>query len=70
MHARADRIVSTYMNEEGVVQELTPLHTVIALDSGRELTFLNNSVLSGAVAVAKIAQTKSVQPQTKEKAEH
>jgi small-conductance mechanosensitive channel len=64
-----DRIVSTYMNEEGVVQELTPLHTVIALDSGKELTFLNNSVLSGAVAVAKIAQTKGVQPQTKNKAE-
>jgi hypothetical protein len=58
------------MNEEGVVQELTPLHTVIALDSGKELTFLNNSVLSGAVAVAKIAQTKGVRPQTKEKAEH
>jgi hypothetical protein len=59
-----------YMNEEGVVRELTPLHTVIVLDSGRELTFLNNSVLSGAVAIAKIAQAKGVQPQTKEKAKH
>jgi small-conductance mechanosensitive channel len=68
-YAIGDRIVSTYMNEEGVVQELTPLHTVIALDSGKELTFLNNSVLSGAVAVAKIARTKGVQPRTKEKAE-
>jgi small-conductance mechanosensitive channel len=65
-----DRVVSTYMNEEGVVKELTPLHTVIALDSGKELTFLNNSVLSGAVAIAKIAQTKGLQPQTKEKAQH
>jgi small-conductance mechanosensitive channel len=61
-----DRIFTTYMNEEGVVQELTPLHTVIVLDSGKELTFLNNSVLSGAVAIAKIAQTKGAQPQTKE----
>lgn len=57
-----DRVVSTYMNEEGVVKELTPLHTVILLDSEKELTFLNNSVLSGAVAIAKIAKTKGVQP--------
>jgi small-conductance mechanosensitive channel len=69
-YAIGDRVVSTYMTGEGVVQELTPLHTVIALDSGKELTFLNNSVLSGAVAIAKIAQTKGVQTQTKEKAEH
>ena len=68
-YAIGDRVVSTYMNEEGVVKELTPLHTVIALDSGKELTFLNNSILSGAVAIAKIAQTKGVQPQTKERAE-
>ncbi len=65
-----DRVVSTFINEEGVVQELTPLHTVIALDSGKELTFLNNSVLSGTVAVAKIVKTKDAQPQKKEKAEH
>jgi small-conductance mechanosensitive channel len=64
------RVVSTYMNEEGVVKELTPLHTVIVLDSGRELTFLNNSVLSGAVAIAKVVQAKGMQPRTKEKAEH
>jgi small-conductance mechanosensitive channel len=69
-YAIGDRVVSTYMNEEGVVKELTPLHTVIVLDSGKELTFLNNSILSGAVAVAKIAQTKGVKPQTKEKDEH
>jgi small-conductance mechanosensitive channel len=69
-YAIGDRVVSTYMNEEGVVKELTPLHTVIALDSGKELTFLNNSILSGAVAIAKIAQTKVVEPKTKEKAEH
>jgi small-conductance mechanosensitive channel len=69
-YAIGDRVISMYMNEEGVVRELTPLHTVIVLDSGRELTFLNNSVLSGAVAIAKIAQAKGVQPQTKEKAKH
>lgn len=69
-YAIGDRVVTTYMNEEGVVKELTPLHTVISLDSGRELTYLNNSVLSGAVAIAKIVQTKDVQPKTKEKAEH
>jgi small-conductance mechanosensitive channel len=53
-----DKVVTTYMNEEGIVKELTPLHTVILLYSGRELTFLNNSVLSGAVAVAKVTQTR------------
>jgi len=69
-YAIGDRVVSTYMNEEGVVKELTPLHTVIALDSGKELTFLNNSVLSGAVAIARITQTKDAQPKVSEKAEH
>ena len=69
-YAIGDRVVSTYMNEEGFVKELTPLQTVIALDSGKELTFLNSSILSGAVAIARIAQTKDVQPKSKEKAEH
>jgi small-conductance mechanosensitive channel len=59
-YALGDRVISTYMNEEGFVRELTPLHTIIVLDSGKELTFLNNSVLSGAVAIAKIL-IKSVQ---------
>jgi hypothetical protein len=31
-YAIGDRVVSTYMKEEGVVKELTPLHTVIVLD--------------------------------------
>jgi small-conductance mechanosensitive channel len=60
-----DKVVTTYMNEEGLVKELETLHTVILLDSGKELTFLNNSVLSGAVAVAKVTQTKDTQTQTK-----
>lgn len=49
-----DRVITTYMQGEGVVKELTPLHTVILLDSGKELKFLNYSVLSGSVAVAKL----------------
>jgi small-conductance mechanosensitive channel len=65
-----DRVVTSYMNEEGIVKELNPLHTTILLDSGRELMFLNNSILSGTIAIAKITQTKGVQPKTKEKAEH
>jgi small-conductance mechanosensitive channel len=65
-----DRVISTYMNEEGSVKELTPLHTVVTLDSGKELTFLNNSVLSGAVAIARVTQTEGVQLKSKEKAEH
>ena len=60
-------MITTYMNEEGLVKELTPLHTTILLDSGKELTFLNNSVLSGAVAIARVTQTKYPQTQTKEK---
>jgi small-conductance mechanosensitive channel len=67
-YSRGDRVVTTYMNEEGTVKELTPLHTTILLDSGKELTFLNNSILSGTIAVAKITQTK-MQSVTEEKTE-
>ncbi len=66
-YAVGDRVISTYMNEEGTVKGLTPLHTIIALDSGRELMFLNNSVLSGAIAIAKITQAKDAKPSTKGK---
>lgn len=58
-----DRVVTTYMTGEGAVKELTPFHTVVLLDSGKELTFLNNSVLSGSVAIARIAQNKSMPAQ-------
>ena len=57
-----DRVVTTYMQSEGTVAEITPLHTRILLDSGRELTFPNNSVLAGSIAVAKI--TSDQQPAT------
>jgi len=53
-YAKGDRIYTTYLNQEGAVTELTPFHTKILLDSGKELTFLNTSVLTGNVAVAKI----------------
>jgi len=38
-YIEGDRVVTTYMSGEGIVKELTPLHTVVLLDSGRELTF-------------------------------
>ncbi|MGA2310058.1 MAG: mechanosensitive ion channel domain-containing protein [Candidatus Bathyarchaeia archaeon] len=53
-YSQGDRVYTTYMNEEGVVKELTPFYTRILLDSGKEITFLNSSVLTGTVAVAKI----------------
>ena len=56
-YAVGDRVVTSYMNEQGTVKELTPLQTIVQLDSGKEITFLNNSVLSGTVPIAKITQT-------------
>jgi small-conductance mechanosensitive channel len=50
-----DRVYTTYMNAEGVVKELTPFHTKILLDSGKELIFLNTSIFMGTIAVARIA---------------
>jgi small-conductance mechanosensitive channel len=55
-YAQGDRVVTTYMAGEGTVKEITPIHTRILLDSGRELLFLNSSVLAGAVAVAKVTK--------------
>ena len=68
-YTQGDRVITTYIHEEGVVKELTPLHTIIALDSGKELTFLNNSVLSGTIAIARITQSKEVQPKVEERTE-
>jgi len=53
-YSLGDRVYTTYMNEQGIVKELTSLHTKILLDSGKEITFLNSSVFIGSVAVAKI----------------
>jgi small-conductance mechanosensitive channel len=54
-----DRVYTTYMSGEGEVKELTAFHTKILLDSGRELTFLNSSVLVGSVAVARISPVQN-----------
>ena len=58
-YSQGDRVVTTYMPGEGTVKEITPIHTRILLDSGKELFFLNSSILTGAVAVAKIVQQPS-----------
>ena len=54
-----DRIITSYRNEEGIVKEITAFHTTVVLDSGKEIEFLNNSVLSGFVAIAKIKRPPS-----------
>jgi len=59
-----DRVITSYMNEQGIVKEMTGLRTVIRLDSGKEITFLNSGVLSGGVPIAKITQPQS-QTETK-----
>lgn len=51
-----DRVVTSFMNEQGTVKEITAFYTVILLDSGKEISLLNNSILSGGVVVAKITQ--------------
>ena len=54
-YSLGDRVYTTYLSAEGVVRELNQFYTKILLDSGRELTFLNNSVPAGSVAVARIS---------------
>jgi small-conductance mechanosensitive channel len=54
-----DRVVTPFMNEQGTVKEITAFYTAILLDSGKEITFLNNSILSGGVIVARITQAPS-----------
>jgi small-conductance mechanosensitive channel len=63
-YAVGDRVVTSYMNEQGIVKELTPLQTIVQLDSGKEIIFLNNSVLSGAVPIAKITQPNQAEEKT------
>jgi small-conductance mechanosensitive channel len=55
-YLQGDRIVTTYMQGEGTVTEITPLQTKVLLDSGKELTFLNSSILTGSIAIAKVVQ--------------
>jgi Small-conductance mechanosensitive channel len=49
-----DRVLTSFKNEEGIVREVNGFHTVIQLDSGKELTFINNSIFTGAVVVVKV----------------
>ena len=49
-----DRVYTNILNAEGTVKELTSFHTKILLDSGKELTFLNSSILAGTSTVARI----------------
>jgi small-conductance mechanosensitive channel len=51
-----DRVITSFMNEQGTIKEITPLNTTIQLDSQKEITLLNNSILSGAVVLAKITE--------------
>jgi small-conductance mechanosensitive channel len=55
-YAKGDRVYTTYMNAEGVVEALDPIHTRIKLDSGMEIVFMNNSVLLGSVAIARVTK--------------
>jgi len=63
-YAVGDRVITSFMNEQGIIKEVTLLQTVVQLNSGKEITFLNNSVLSGSVSIAKITDGLN---QTKEK---
>ncbi len=53
-----DRVATTFRNEEGIITGVTAFHTTILLDSGKEMTFINNSIFTGAVVVAKIVDHK------------
>jgi small-conductance mechanosensitive channel len=54
-----DRVYTNQMNAEGTVKEITPFQTKILLDSEKEITILNSSILTGAVVVAKITKHTS-----------
>ncbi len=54
-----DRVITSHFNEQGIVKSISSFYTVVSLDSGKEVTFLNNSILSGAVVIAKITQPTS-----------
>jgi small-conductance mechanosensitive channel len=49
-----DRVITSFRNEEGTVTEITAFNTTIFLDSGKEITYLNNSILMGAVVIARV----------------
>jgi len=49
-----DRIYTTYIGGEGTITEIKSFHTKALLDSGKEVTIPNNSVLTGAVQIARL----------------
>ena len=51
-----DRVITSFMNQEGIIKEINLLTTSIQLDSDKEMTLLNSSILSGSVVIAKIRQ--------------
>jgi small-conductance mechanosensitive channel len=59
-----DRVITPYLNEQGIIKEITPYNTIIQLDSGKEVTFLNNSILSGATVIAKVTTPTKTNEQT------
>jgi small-conductance mechanosensitive channel len=60
LHYRVgDRVITSYRNEEGTVKDVTSFNTTVLLDSNKEIEFLNNSILTGAVAIAKLTQSAS-----------
>ena len=61
-YSLGDRVYTTYLNAEGTVREISTFQTKILLDSGREITFLNTSVIAGSVAIAKVTR---VSPESK-----
>jgi small-conductance mechanosensitive channel len=56
-----DRVITSFRNEEGKVTEITAFNTTILLDSGKEITYLNNSILIGAVVIARVIQPNLIQ---------
>jgi len=55
-YAVGDRVVTPYLNEQGTIKEITSFTTTIRLDSQKEVTFQNNSILSGAKLSQKLPE--------------
>ena len=53
-----DRVYTADFHQEGLITDLTPLHTTILLDSGNEVTYLNTTIMTGHATVVKIQPIK------------
>ena len=49
-----DRIYTNYIGGEGTVTEISPFHTKVHLDSGRDASIPNNGIFAGTVQIAKV----------------